>query len=72
MSTKTINYGGFPMTQTHSSTKTRSFKHLSDLERGEIHGYLKMDLSLREIARRTGRNVSTISREKRRGTVTQL
>ncbi|MGD6969457.1 IS30 family transposase, partial [Rossellomorea vietnamensis] len=42
------------------------------MERGEIHGYLKMDLSLREIARRTGRNVSTISREKRRGTVTQL
>jgi transposase, IS30 family len=60
------------MTQIHSSTKTRSFKHLSDSERGEIHAYLKMNLSLREIAKRTGRHVSTISREKKRGTVTQL
>lgn len=60
------------MAQTHSSTNSRTFKHLSDSERGEIHGYLKMGLSLREIAEKTGRDVSTISREKTRGSVTQL
>ncbi|WP_257347665.1 IS30 family transposase, partial [Pseudalkalibacillus decolorationis] len=60
------------MAQTHSSTKARSFKHLSDSERGEISAYLKLGLSLREIAKRTNRDVSTISRERKRGSVTQL
>lgn len=60
------------MAQTHSSTKTRTFKHLTDSERGEISAYLKLGLSLRDIAKKTGRNVSTISRERKRGSVSQL
>lgn len=60
------------MAQTHSSTKTRTFKHLTNSERGEISAYLKLGLSLRDIAKKTGRNVSTISRERKRGSVAQL
>ena len=60
------------MTQTNSNTKRRTFTHLTEIERGQIAAYLDEDLSLREIARRTGRNVSTISREKKRGTVQQI
>lgn len=60
------------MTQNNSNTKARTFTHLSDIERGQIAAYLDEDLSLREIARRTGRDVGTISREKKRGTVQQI
>lgn len=60
------------MTQTHSNTKRRTFTHLTEIERGQIAAYLDEGLSLNEIARRTGRNVSTISREKKRGTVEQI
>lgn len=60
------------MTHTNSNTKQRTFTHLTEIERGQIAAYLDEGLSLREIARRTGRNVSTISREKKRGTVQQI
>jgi len=60
------------MTQEHSNTQKRSFKHLSDVERGELSAYQSIGLSQREIARRMNRNVSTISRELKRGTVQQL
>ena len=60
------------MTQTNSNTSKRTFKHLTEIERGQIAAYLDEDLPLREIARRMGRNVSTISREKERGTVKQI
>lgn len=50
------------MTQTDSNTKRRTFTHLTEIERGQIAAYLDENLSLREIARRLGRNVSTISR----------
>lgn len=60
------------MAQAHSTTQSRSFKHLSDTERGEIFAYLKMGLSLRAISKKTGRSVSTISREVNRGSVPQL
>lgn len=60
------------MTQTHSNTKERKFTHLTEIERGQIGAYLDEDLPLREIARRMGRNVSTISRERNRGTVQQI
>ncbi|CEI80461.1 helix-turn-helix domain-containing protein [Oceanobacillus oncorhynchi] len=60
------------MTQVHSSTKTRTFTHLTEIERGQIAAYLEEGLSIREIARRIGRNVSTISREKQRGSVKQM
>ena len=45
-----------------SNTKRRTFTHLTEIERGQIAAYLDENLSLREIARRLGRNVSTISR----------
>ena len=48
------------MAQAHSTTSVRSFKHLSDTERGEISAYLKTGLSLRAIAQKTGRSASTI------------
>lgn len=60
------------MTQVHSSTKSRTFTHLTEIERGQIAAYLEEGLSIREIARRMGRNASTISREKQRGTVQQM
>ena len=49
------------MTKTDSNTKRRTFTHLTEIERGQIAAYLDEGLSLREIARRMGRNVSTIS-----------
>lgn len=60
------------MTQSNSNTKKRTFTHLTEIERGQIAAYLDENLPLREIARRTGRDVSTISREKKRGTVQQI
>ncbi|MFB1052147.1 IS30 family transposase [Paraliobacillus sp. JSM ZJ581] len=60
------------MTQNHSNTKERKFTHLTEIEKGQIEAYLDEDLSLREIARRMGRDVSTISRERDRGTVEQI
>lgn len=60
------------MIQFHSNTKERTFIHLTEIERGQIAAYLEEGLKLREIARRMGRNVSTISREKKRGTVQQI
>ena len=73
MSTKTINYTEVPaLAQAHSTTPARTFKHLSDTERGEISAYHKIGISLRTIAKKTGRNVSTISREIERGSITQL
>src|SRR5690625_1344320 len=60
------------MTQDNSNTKRRRFTHLTEVERGQIAAYLDENLSLREIARRMDRDVSTISREKARGTVQQI
>jgi IS30 family transposase len=60
------------MAHTHSSTTVRSFTHLSDAERGEFSGYLKMGLTLSEIGRRMNRSISTLSRERKRGSVQQL
>src|SRR5699024_5278421 len=60
------------MTQTHSTTKKQSYTHLTEIERGQIAAYIQEGLSYREIGRRLGRNVSTISREIERGTVMQI
>lgn len=60
------------MTQPYSNTKQRTFTHLTEIERGQIAAYIDEGLSLREIARRMDRNVSTISRERKRGTVQQI
>ncbi|MDG3141524.1 helix-turn-helix domain-containing protein, partial [Streptococcus suis] len=59
------------MSTTHS-TKNSSYSHLSASERGEMSAYLKMGKKPAEIARLLGRHRSTICREIRRGTVTQV
>ncbi len=48
---------------TNYSTTKQSYKHLSEAERGEIEAYLSVGLKPAEIARRLGRNRSTITRE---------
>src|SRR5690625_7901827 len=60
------------MTQNYSNTKKRTFKHLTEIERGQIAAYIEEDLTISEIGRRMGRDKSTISREIKRGTVQQL
>ncbi|MCD9220269.1 IS30 family transposase [Streptococcus thermophilus] len=59
------------MSHTHSTKKSR-YSHLSASERGEISAYLKMGKKPSEIARLLGRHRSTITREIKRGTVTQV
>ena len=59
------------MSTNHSTTKP-SYHHLSEAERGKIEAYLLEGLKPAEIARRLGRNRSTISRELKRGTVKQV
>ena len=54
------------------NTPIRSFKHLKSYERGEIFALLKEGKSIRYIAKKLGRSPSTISREIKRGTVSQL
>ena len=57
---------------TNYSTTSQSYKHLSEAERGEIEAYLSVGLKPAEIARRLGRNRSTITREMNRGSITQV
>ena len=57
---------------TNYSTTNQSYKHLSEAERGEIETYLSVGLKPAEIARRLGRNRSTITREINRGSITQV
>jgi len=52
--------------------KRRRFKHLSEAERGIIEKLLELGYSIREIARELCRSASTISREVKRGTTTQM
>jgi len=58
--------------QSNNTTTARKFKHLSVYERGQIAALLKEGKSQRYIAKKLGRSPSTISREIRRGTTTQL
>jgi IS30 family transposase len=44
----------------------KTYKHLSLKEREKLYGWMKAGLSLRETARRLGRDVSTLSRELKR------
>ncbi len=60
------------MIQYHCTTKRCSFKHLNVYERGEIAALYKEGKSIRYIARQLDRAPSTISREIKRSTVTQL
>ncbi|WP_373895247.1 helix-turn-helix domain-containing protein [Virgibacillus sp. CBA3643] len=49
------------MTQSHSNTRERSFAHLTEMKRGQIAAYLDEDVSLREIGRKMGRDVSNFA-----------
>lgn len=48
---------------TNYSSTNQSYKHLSEAERGKIETYLCLGIKPAEIARRLGRNRSTITRE---------
>ncbi|WP_049760261.1 helix-turn-helix domain-containing protein [Caldicellulosiruptor bescii] len=55
----------------NNTTKRRRFKHLSEAERGAIEKLLEGGFTTREIARRLGRNASTIfTRSKTRNKTT--
>lgn len=60
------------MTQSNSITSIRHFKHLTAYERGEIAALRAEGKSMQAIADFVGCNKSTISRELKRGTVTQM
>jgi len=66
--------GGFSTmaVQYQYNTTIRTFQHLSPFERGEIAALLKEGKSQSYIANKLGRSRSTISREIKRGTTTQL
>ena len=57
---------------TNYSTTNQSYKHLSEADRGEIEAYLSVGLKPAEIARRLGRNRSTITHEMNRDSITQV
>ena len=59
------------MNQGYFNTEERKGKHLCKWERGEIEKALLRGASMRSIARVLGRSASTVSREIKRGTVTQ-
>ena len=59
------------MSRTHSTKKSR-YSHLSASERGEMSAYLKMGKKPAEIALLLGQHRSTITREIKRGTVSQV
>lgn len=59
------------MAHSHCNTQTRTFTHLTSFERGQILALRKEGKTQQEIADAIGRDKSTISRELRRGTVTQ-
>lgn len=59
------------MAQTHHNTIKRRFKHLTPFDRGQIQALRREGKTLQEIADALGYHKSTISRELKRGTVTQ-
>lgn len=60
------------MGQEKISTRNKKYKHLSEGERHKIEAYLRAGLKCRQIAEELSKNPSTISREIRRGKVSQL
>jgi len=61
------------MAHTKDNTTTqRTFKHLSSFERGKVAALLQEGYSQRKIAAKLGRAPSTINREIKKGTTTQL
>ena len=63
--------GGMPPSQLAASAPSRSTRYLSLAEREELAILRAQDHGVREIARRTGRAPSTISRELRRNAATR-
>ena len=59
------------MAHSHDNTKERTFSHLTPYDRGRIGALRNEGKTLQEIADGIGCNRSTISRELKRGTVTQ-
>lgn len=60
------------MVPNKSTTNKRSFKHLTEYDRGKIDVMRKLGKSLQEIADEIGCHKSTICRELKRGSVTQM
>lgn len=71
-STKTQSYGGLSMVPSKSTTNKRTFKHLTEYDRGIIYAMHKHGKSLQAIADEIGCHKSTISRELKRGSVKQM
>lgn len=57
---------------TNYSTTNQAYKHLSEAEREKIEAYLCSGIKPAEIARRLGKNRSTITCEINRGSITQV
>ena len=60
------------MNQFNFNTKKRTFKHLSEYERGEIFAMIKLGHSISSIARHLNRSRTTIYNELKRGSVEQI
>ena len=60
------------MSDTHSTTKKRTFKHLDEFQRGQIQALLDEKLPKTQIAKRLGIARSTLYEELKRGTVDQM
>lgn len=59
------------MAQSYNNTKNRTFAHLTAINRGQIQALYKQGKTLQIIADEIGCHKSTISRELKRGSVTQ-
>lgn len=59
------------MSETHSTTKKRTFQHLTAYQRGEIQALLERKVPKTQIARQVGIARSTLYEELKRGTVEQ-
>ena len=59
------------MAHSHDNIKERTFSHLTPYDRGRINALRGEGKTLQEIADVIGCHKSTISRELKRGTVTQ-
>lgn len=60
------------MEQNNNTTNIKKYKHINEIERYKIEGYLEAKRSVAEIAKLLGRDRSTIYRELKRGSVILL
>lgn len=59
------------MARSHHTTEKRTFSHLTEINRGQIYALHKQGYTMQAIADEIGCHKSTISRELKRGSVTQ-